>query len=401
MPGAFILINKKWGISYRNKMDSRERMLLALNHKQGDRIPLDIGGMAQSGMHHKVYTAMREYYGLGRKDPELINIITQAARIDEELMDKMGADARVVYGKWASPEINIPRIEGNYNVFENEFAVGFKMPVKGGIYYDISSHPLNKDDFKEAMASYTFPDPLEDWRFDMLVADAKAAREKGKLTVLMGMCPGIYEVGSWLRGFERYLMEMLTEPENIYRLTDVLSEMKSLYWEKALFTVGEYIDVINEADDMASQKSLIFSLSTYRKLIKPYHTRIFTRAKKAAPHIKCMLHSCGAVSELIPDLIEAGVEILNPVQYSADGMDLNLLKKRFGKDIVFWGGGIDTQSVLQNGTVGEIRDEVKKNIELLSAGGGFVFSPVHIIQPGVPPGNIAAMIEAVKEFGRY
>ena len=382
-------------------MNSRERMLLALNHKQGDRVPLDIGGIAQSGMHHKAYTALREYYGLERKEPELINIITQAARIDEELMDKMGTDARIVYGKWASPEINIPRIEGNYKVFENEFAVGFRMPVDGGLYYDIVSHPLDKDDFQEALANYTFPNPNEDWRFDMLIHDAKAARVKGKLTVLMGMCPGIYEVGSWLRGFERYLMDMLTEPENIDKLTDILSEMKAQYWGKALSIVGDYIDVINEADDMASQKSLMFSLDMYRKLIKPYHTRIFSRAKKAAPHIKCMLHSCGAVRELIPDLIEAGVEILNPVQYSADGMDLKLLKKNFGKDIVFWGGGIDTQSVLQNGTVCEIKNEAKKNIEILGVDGGFVFSPVHIIQSGVPPENIVAMIEAAQEFGKY
>ena len=382
-------------------MNSRERMLLALNHKQGDRIPLDIGGMAQSGMHHKAYAALREYYGLERKEPELINIITQAARIDEELMDKMGTDARVVYGKWASPEINIPRIEGNYKVFENEFAVGFRMPADGGLYYDIVSHPLDKDDLQEALASYAFPDPNEDWRFGVLIHDTKAARERGKLTVLMGMCPGIYEVGSWLRGFERYLMDMLTEPENIGKLTDILSEMKAQYWEKALSIVGDYIDVINEADDMASQKSLMFSIATYRKLIKPYHTRIFNRAKKAAPHIKCMFHSCGAVRELIPDLIEAGVEILNPVQYGADGMDLKLLKKNFGKDIVFWGGGIDTQSVLQNGTVCEIKNEVKKNIEILGADGGFVFSPVHIIQSGVSPENIVAMIEAVQEFGKY
>ncbi|MCL4418098.1 MAG: hypothetical protein M1365_15670 [Actinobacteria bacterium] len=401
MPGEFILVSKNRIVYRQEAMNSRERMLSALNHKQGDKVPLDIGGMAQSGMHHKTYTALRQYYGLERKEPELINIITQAARIDEELMDKMGTDARVVYGKWASPKINVPRIEGNYRIFENEFAIGFKMPAAGGLYYDIASHPLDKSNFQEALASYTFPDPNEDWRFDGLIDDAKAARERGKLTVLMGMCPGIYEVGSWLRGFERYLMDMLTEPENIDKLTDILSEMKAQYWEKALSIAGGYIDVINEADDMATQKSLMFSLATYRKLIKPYHTRIFNRAKKAAPHIKCMLHSCGAVRELIPYFIEAGVEILNPVQYSAGNMNLKLLKKNFGKDIVFWGGGIDTQSVLQNGTVYEIRDEVKKNIEILGEDGGFIFSPVHIIQPGVPPENIAAMIKAVQEFGKY
>lgn len=382
-------------------MNSRERMLLALNHKQGDRVPLDIGGMAQSGMHHKVYTALREYFGMEKKEVSLINIITQAAKIDEELMDKISADSRVVYGKWANPQLNFPQINGNYKVFENEFKIGFRMPVSGGLYYDIYNHPLGKDNFMEALESYTLPDPGEDWRFEGLLNEAREARNRGKLTVLMGMCPGIYEVGSWLRGFEKYLIDMAVEPSNIEKLTDLLSEMKSQYWEKALSIAGDYIDVINEADDMASQKSLMFSLDTYRKLIKPFHARIFSRVKKAAPHVKCMLHSCGAIRELIPDLIEAGVEILNPVQYSAEGMELGLLKKSFGKDIVFWGGGIDTQNILQNSSINEIKDEVSKNICLLAEDGGFVFSPVHIIQPGVPPENIVAMLEAVEEFGKY
>lgn len=382
-------------------MNSRKRSLLALKHEEGDRVPLDIGGMAQSGMHHKTYTALRKYYDLEEKEPKLINIITQAARIDEELMDKMGTDVRIVYGKWASPEINTPRTEGNYKTFINEFGISFRMPEDNGLYYDPASNPVDADDFNRSLKNYTFPDPEEDWRFDTILHDARKARERGKLTVLMGMCPGIYEIGNWLRGFERFLMDMINEPENIEKLMDILSEMKSRYWEKALSIVGDHIDVINEADDMASQKALMFSPELYRRLIKPYHSRIFKRVKKAAPHVKCMMHTCGSIFELIPDLIESGVEILNPIQYNADGMDLKSLKQRFGKDIIFWGGGIDTQNILQNSKIKEIKDEVKKNIEILSDGGGFIFSPVHIIQPGVPSENIAAMVEAVKEYGKY
>jgi len=275
------------------------------------------------------------------------------------------------------------------------------MPINNGMYYDPYSTPLGGDDFVKALKNYSFPDPEEEWRFDTILDDAKKARKKGKLTVLMGMCPGIFEVGSWLRGFENFLMDMVLEPGNIEVLLDILSEMKSKYWEKALSIAGDYIDVINEADDMATQKSLMFSLDLYKRFIKPYHARIFKRVKKAAPHVKCMLHTCGAVSGLIPEMIEAGVEVLNPIQYSADGMDLKLLKKRFGNEIVFWGGGIDTQSILQNGKISEIKEEVRKNIGILGNGGGFVFSPVHIIQSSVPPENTAAMIEAVMEYGKY
>lgn len=379
-------------------MTSRERVLLALNHKEPDRVPLDIGGMAQSGLHNKAYAALRRHYVLKEKEPELINIITQAAKIDEEMADIMGTDCRVAYGKWANPSLNRPAEQNGCRVFESEFAVGFRMPF-GGLYYDVATHPLN--DFEDSIQTYRFPDPDERWRYEGLKTEIQTARNKSKLIVLMGMCPGIYEVGSWLRGFEDYLMDMLAEPENIHYLTDMLSEMKARYWERALAEIGEFVDVINEADDMASQRGLMFSPQTYRDLLKPYHTRIFSRIKKAAPHVKCMLHSCGAVRELIPDLIEAGVEVLNPVQYSAQGMDLRQLKSDFGKDLVFWGGGIDTQSVLQNGTIADIREEVKRNIDIMAPGGGFVFSPVHIIQPGVSPENIAAMLDAVKEFGNY
>ena len=380
-------------------MTSRERVLLALNHKEADRVPLDIGGMAQSGLHQKAYTALRNYYGLREIEPALFNIITQAAKIDEELADLMGTDCRLAFGMWGAPSRNFPTVQSGYLAFENEFAVGFRMPVNGGLYYDAFTHPLS--DFEIAIKTYQFPNPNEKWRYEGLKAEMQVARKKNKFIVLMGMCTGVYEMGSALRGFQNYLVDILAEPKNVYYLADKISEMKACYWENALAEVGAYVDAINEADDMAGQRGLLFGVDAYRNLLKPYHTRIFSRVKKTAPHVKCILHSCGAVYEMIPDLIEAGVDVLNPVQYSAVGMSLKQLKADFGKDIVFWGGGIDTQSTLQNGTVEEIKDEVKRNIDTLAPGGGFVFSPVHIIQPSVPPENIAAMLEAVKEYGQY
>lgn len=382
-------------------MDSRERVIMALNHKEADRIPFDMGGMAQSGIHNHSYKILRDYLHMPEKKIEILNMITQAARIDEDFADVLKTDTRIVYGNWANPdEVNVKE-EGMYFVYKNEWDIGLRMPKTGGMYYDIFQHPLGTDNIKEAIKHYRWPNPDNSKRFDRLRQDAAKAREKGKLVVLMGLCPGIYEMCSWLRGFERFLMDMSLEPETAEYLLSKMAELKIMYWERALREVGEYVDIINEADDMASQNSMLFSPDMYREIIKKYHAQIFNSVKKAAPHVKVLFHSCGAVRPIIPDLIEIGADILNPVQFTARGMDLTGLKKDFGNDVCFWGGGIDTQNILFNGKRDEIRDHVKRNIEVLAPGGGFIFSTVHIIQPNVPPQNIIAMWDTLQEFGVY
>jgi uroporphyrinogen decarboxylase len=175
-------------------------------------------------------------------------------------------------------------------------------------------------------------------------------------------------------------------------------EWKSAYWERALRDVGDLVDVVVEADDLGGQQSLLLSPKTYRRLIKPRHQRLFGFIKKQAP-VKVFYHSCGAIRPLIGDLIEAGIDILNPVQVSAAGMDPRELKREFGRDLVFWGGGVDTQQVLGTGNPQQVRDDVQRNVEALAPGGGFVFAAVHDIQANVPPENIMAMWEAWRDFG--
>ena len=172
------------------------------------------------------------------------------------------------------------------------------------------------------------------------------------------------------------------------------------YWERALAEVGDLVDLVIEADDMAGQHSLLFSPQTYRKLIKPRHKKLFSFIRQQAP-IKLFFHSCGAIRPLIGDLIDAGIDILNPIQVSAAGMDPKELKREFGRDLVFWGGGVDTQGVLGTGAPEDVKEDVRRNIEALAPGGGFVFAAVHDIQANVPPENIMAMWEAWKAFGIY
>jgi uroporphyrinogen decarboxylase len=223
----------------------------------------------------------------------------------------------------------------------------------------------------------------------------------GKLVVLNGPCAGILEVYSWLRGYLRFYIDLAESPRTVEMFLDKLLEFKSAFWKRALAEFGDSVDVVNEADDMAGQNGLLLSPDTYRRLIKPRHARLFACIKKAAPHVKIFFHSCGAIRPLIPDLIEAGVDILNPVQLSAKGMNPFDLKREFGKDLVFWGGGVDTQGIFTTGSPQKIRDHVKENIEALAPGGGFVFATVHNTQANVPPQNFMAMWETLQEYGIY
>jgi len=170
--------------------------------------------------------------------------------------------------------------------------------------------------------------------------------------------------------------------------------------DRVLAALGDSIDAVMVNDDLGTQAGPMLSPDLYRKMIKPHQRRLFAHIKPRT-RAALVLHSCGSVRYAIPDLIEIGVDALNPVQVSAAGMDSAELKREFGRDITFWGGGCDTQRVLSRGSPAEVRDEVRRRIGDLAPGGGFVFCQVHNIQPEVPPANVVAMLEAAREFGGY
>jgi uroporphyrinogen decarboxylase len=203
-----------------------------------------------------------------------------------------------------------------------------------------------------------------------------------------------------MRGFEQYYVDLALNQDYVALMLDRLLEWKCVFWKHALEQIGDLVDIVVEADDLGGQTSPLMSPKTYRSLIQPRHKRLFSFIKTQAP-VKLFYHTCGAVRAFIPDLIDAGVDILNPVQISSPGMDLVELKHEFGRDLVFWGGGVDTQRVLGTATLEEIRQHVKRNIEALAPGGGFVFATVHDIQANVPPENIMAMWETWKTHGVY
>ncbi len=183
---------------------------------------------------------------------------------------------------------------------------------------------------------------------------------------------------------------------------DKLTEFKIQYWDKVLDEAGGIIDVALFEDDLGQQNSTMISPKMYRELIKPHHETLISFIKnKTSKPIRIMMHSDGSIYDLIPDLIEIGVDILNPIQISAAKMDSCQLKREFGSELLFWGAGVDTQGVLAFGSVAEVKDDVKRRIDDLAPGGGFVFAAVHNIQPQVPPENIMAMRETLHEYGTY
>jgi uroporphyrinogen decarboxylase len=381
-------------------MNSRERVVQALNHQEPDRVPLDLGGTGLSTIHVTAYRNLRRHLGLPEVEPHVAFVPEQLVRVDEDVAERMQADVRPVLPGTASTFEYVFHDEGDYEAYTDEWGIGWRKPVDGGFYYDMYQHPLAEANSLDELKAHPFPDPQDDGRFAPLREQAEAARAEGRAVALAGPCAGIAEVYSWLRGYEEYYIDLARHKDWVGTMLDRLVEFKMAYWERALGEIGDLVDLVVEADDLAGQQTLLMSPRTYRQVIQPRHKRLFAFIKAQAP-VKVFYHSCGAVRPLIPDLIEAGIDILNPVQISAAGMGLQELKREFGRDLVFWGGGVDTQGVLGTATPQEVEKHVRRNIEALAPGGGFVFAAVHDIQANVPPENIMAMWEAWKEYGIY
>lgn len=381
----------------------RKRVEFAINHREPDKVPFDLGGTILTGIHRVAYIRLRKYLGLPEAEIEIEDPFQQLAKVHEDVKQRLKVD---VWGvNPSAPPESAPKqkIEDGYSKITDEWGIEWWMPIDGGFYHDMRKHPLEHINTVAELKKYKFPDPEHPARFQNMAEKADELMNKRQLAYVLGRnAAGIFEVALWLRGFENFFCDMIENPAFAEALLDTICEIKMKYWAKALQTVGKNVMIVSEADDLASQNRCFISLEMYRKFLKPRHSRLFSFIKKSAQvPVKIFFHSCGAVRPLIPDLIEAGVDILNPVQVSAAGMDTRELKKEFGKDIVFYGGGVDTQYILPQGNTARVKDEVKRRIDDLAPGGGFIFATVHNIQADVPPQNIMAMWEALQEYGVY
>ncbi len=406
-------------------MTPRERVLAALNHEQPDRVPIDFGGHRSSGIAAMAYRKLREALELPERPIRVYDPIQQLAIVDDDVLDRFGVDT-IELGRgfanddehwsdwtlpdgspcqmprWAMPE----REDGRWVLKSETGRVVGQMP-DGAIYFEQTYWPFFEDDdldrLPEAMADCmwvamrTPPGPLVAGQFgdEAMVAGAKALRERTDRAILALFGGNLLEIGQFLYRNDKFYMLLAADPGRAQEFLDRLVEMHLANLEKFLRLVGPYIDIILFGDDLGMQNGPQLSPAMYRELFKPRHARMWRRAKELAD-VKVQLHCCGGVRELLDDLIDAGLDAINPVQISCKGMDAAGLKVDFGERITFWGGGCDTRYVLSHATPDEIRSHVKEQIAILNPGGGFVFQQVHNVLADVPPENVIAMLDAVR-----
>jgi uroporphyrinogen decarboxylase len=284
--------------------------------------------------------------------------------------------------------------------FTDEYGCRWVRP-QGAHYYSVEQSPLaDCDSIGEAREALVLPDPTSEEWLQVLRRRLDAA-PPDRAVVLDKPCAGFFEMPFRVRGHQQFFIDFLAEPELADMLMDAFLEFRRRYWEAVLPELGDRVDVVVEANDIGGQEALLIRPEQYRRRIKPRERRLFETIRRLAPHAKILYHCDGAIRGILPDFIEVGVDVLNPLQLTAAGMEARELKAEFGDRLCFWGGGVDTQQVLPHGTPQQVRQQVKDRIEALAPGGGFVFTTVHNVQADVPPENFWAMWEALQEHGAY
>jgi uroporphyrinogen decarboxylase len=382
-------------------MTSRERLLTALSHRTPDRVPIDLGGN-QTGIHKFAYQALLEHLGF-QDDLVIMDAVQQLARPCEALLERFHVDTRYVAAGAASDfrgEIVRRERDGRlWHDLTDEFGVTWSMPDDQPYYMDISHHPLAEATI-DSLKDYSFPRGDDPGRFEGLREKALAIRDDTPYAVVSGISGVVYEICWYMRGLERWFMDMLEQPQFCEALLDQTLNFWMDWFRAFLDEVGDVIDVIMIGDDLAGQGGPLFRPAFYRDVVKPRQKKLvqYIRSRTQA---KIWYHTCGSCVLYIPDLLDNGIDVLNPVQISAEGMDQYALKTEFGDRLAFWGGAIDAQHILPTASPEEVRDEVRKNLKIFKPGGGYVFNNVHNIQAGVPAENIVALYDAAYEFGFY
>lgn len=382
-------------------MTPRERMKVALSHKEPDRVPIDLGASIVTSITKAAYVPLREHLGLPVEDVQIYDQVQQLPYLAEDLLDRFRVDTRMVQ----LPPTHVAGVEilddGDYWAMIDRWGSRMHMPKTGGLYYDWVEFPI-KELSMAALDRYSWPEPDPPAVVATLRDQARLLHETTDFALVGSgvIGGGIFEQGCRTVGLEDFMMALVLDRPFAERLMDGITEIYLESIRRYLDAVGEYIDVFTFWDDVCGQNGWLISPDLYVGLIKPRQRRLFDAIRRGTD-AKIFYHGCGAVFDLIPHLIEIGVDILNPVQVSARGMDSRRLKERYGKDVTFWGGGVDTQGVLPFGTPEQVREEVKRRIDDLAPGGGFVFNAVHNIQAFVPPANIVAAFDAAFEYGRY
>lgn len=409
-------------------MTSRERILAALEYRETDRIPIDFSGHRSSGIAAVLYPELRKHLGLPPKPVRVYDMVQQLAIVDEDVLDRFGVDT-IEMGRgflldeedwkdWELPDgtpcsipnyIHAERRGDDWYLLDGS-GRDLAVQKKGCLYFEQTYFPLKDRDFAaddfsdlEDVLSHTVwtgiasPGghlPLDERGLAEMASRAKTLRSLTDRAIIGLFGGNMFEIPQMLFRMDNYLTFLALYPENALCFSEKLCDLHMKTLEKWLGAVGPYIDVILFGDDLGGQTGPLISPRMYRQIFKPFHRKLWCRAKELAD-VKILLHCCGGVRELLEDMIDAGLEAINPVQINAAGMDPVGLKTEFGKRITFWGGGCDTRDVLPNASPDRVAAHVKELTQVLRQGGGFVFQQVHNILADVPVENVTAMFDAV------
>ena len=412
-------------------MTSRERVLAAINHKEPDRVPIDLGATPSSGISAIAYSNLLKHIGRDDLPVWIYDVVQQLAQPHGNIIDYFNIDvldigrtfnphapdwkpttmangARAFYPKWFNP---VKQEDGSFITFDDDGKrVLSKMPV-GATFFDqtyfpyVDGYPDNYLTLDKEMNRVMWArDAHSPWDhagdpgfWEQLRKNAERLRETTDKALMVVCGCNLFEWGTFLRRMDNFLMDLMCDHYNVEKLLDELMKRHLATLEKVCNAVGDIVDIIRFGDDLGMTSGPFMDADTYRTLFKPRH-KILCDYVKAHSKMHTFIHSCGSISLLMPDLIDAGIEIFNPVQTNAHNMEPAFLKKEFGNDCTFWGGGIETAGILNNGSVEEVKDQVWERLEIFSKGGGFVFNTVHNILPDVPPENVVAMFDAIKTF---
>ena len=402
-------------------MTSRERIIETLKHRKADVLAIDFGGMRSTGISAIAYNKLKDYLGIKSGQTKVYDIFQQLAEPEPEILERFGGDVvqlhryapsfGIVNDGWKPGKLPdgscclVPKRynpvcneKGEQEIWDGDILLA-RMP-EGGLYFDQVYHPYENVETFYDIDRIPIAE-ITDEELVYLEHEAKRLYETTEKAILGAFGGNILEAGQINWGYEKFFTNLALNPELVHYWMDKLTEVYMKDLKKYLNAVGKYIHVIQFGDDLGTQEASQISTTMYREMIKPYHKKQYEFVRNNHPDVKVFLHSCGSIYDLIPDLIDAGVEILNPVQISAKGMDPARLKRNFGKDISFWGGGANMQHTVLNSTLKDIKAEVRELIEIFSPGGGYVFNQVHNIQADIPPEKVAAIYDTALEYRKF
>lgn len=373
-----------------NDMTHRERILAAISHRQPDMVPIDLGATRDTSIVVEGYEKLKNHFG-SDLETELCDRMMRVVKVDERILQKLDIDARSIFpGKpqKAGKELG-PRM------YRDVWGVEREHP-EGSFYFDQLKFPLSGEKTMTDIVKYPWPNPDDPGYVQGLKERLKWIRENTDCAAVLTLPAPFVHISQYLRGFQDWYMDLVINSKWIEALFDAVLEITMEVARQELHEVGQDVDIVICADDLGAQQGLQFSHEHYVKYVKSRHEKYFRQIHDLSP-AKVLFHTCGSVAAVIEDLVETGVDILNPVQVSAGGMDPVKLKKKYRGRMAFW-GAMDTQSVLPHGNVDDVKNMVAERIEQMGEGGGYVLSSCHNIQPDVPLENVLAMFHHAREY---